>query len=293
MMTLHVRSRPEGAPRPRDADPSEDGQEADRRSDGHAADDAPVDSTPGDDDPVDDDPAEEASRARGPGPARTRSSRFPRAVGAVSRARAVGSDHHAEAVTALVVAIVALGLAALSVLIFAAVSGPSAAAAAGAASVVTGGSGGPGGTGTGSDPAAGGDGLVGPALLMGRVTDVPDPGTVVVAVQNRSVPVSVVGVDFSTTPSCAAASALGFARQTLVGQTVTLVPDATQPATTPTGARRAYVVLPSQFSYTDAALTAGWAVAADGQYRAVFEREVGQAQDDRAGMWGPPCRRRP
>lgn len=130
--------------------------------------------------------------------------------------------------------------------------------------------------------------LTGPPTLYGRVVDVPDPATVVVEVQGQRVTVQVIGLDTSATPACADADALTFARSTLLGQPVTLVPDPTLP---PSPVRRAYVVLASQLSYTDAAIRAGWASAGDGLYRPVFVDEERVAQEARVGMWGPPCNR--
>lgn len=127
--------------------------------------------------------------------------------------------------------------------------------------------------------------LTGPPTLFGRVVDIPDPVTVLVEVQGQRVPVGVLGVAPST-PACARADALAFARRTLQGQLVTLVPDPTLP---PTPTRRAYVVLASQLSFTDAAIQAGWASPGQGLYRPVFDTELRAAQKAQAGMWGPPC----
>jgi len=91
----------------------------------------------------------------------------------------------------------------------------------------------------------------GPATLYGRVLDVTDPATVVVDVAGRPVTVDVVGLDAATVPPCAMTDSLSFARRTLRDQTVTLVPDPTLPAAP---RPRAYVVLGTQLSYTDAAI---------------------------------------
>lgn len=118
--------------------------------------------------------------------------------------------------------------------------------------------------------------------------DVPTPATVVVDVGGTPVTVDVIGIDDATIPSCAQPTSLSFARTTLSGQTVTLVPDPTLP---PGPATQAYVVLDTQLSYTDAAIQAGAAPASGrSQYRAVFDREQTAAADDGVGMWGPPCR---
>lgn len=131
-------------------------------------------------------------------------------------------------------------------------------------------------------------GPVGPPTLYGRVVDVPAPGSVVVDVAGQRIPVEVLGIDTSTIPACAAPGALAFARDTLSGQTVTLVPD---PTMSPTPVRRAYVVLSSQLSYTDAALQAGWATPGRSttQYRSIFDAETRQARNAGLGMWGPAC----
>lgn len=134
--------------------------------------------------------------------------------------------------------------------------------------------------------------LTGPPTLLGRVQEVIDPATAVVDVQGRPVTVSIIGVDTAQTPDCARADALGFARDLLAGVEVTLVPDPTLPAPAPDSPTwPAYLVLPSQQSYTDAALTAGWVSPGAGRYRAGFETGERIAQEARAGMWGAPCNR--
>ncbi|MDL5157820.1 pyridoxamine 5'-phosphate oxidase family protein [Actinomycetospora termitidis] len=131
-------------------------------------------------------------------------------------------------------------------------------------------------------------GPTGPPTLRGVVDRVVDPATLVVTVAGRPVTVAVVGLDAATVPPCALPESLDFARRTLGGQTVTLVPDPTLP--TRPGVTRAYAVLGSQLSYTDAAISGGHAPAAgDAQYRAVFDREQRDARADGVGMWGPPC----
>lgn len=78
-------------------------------------------------------------------------------------------------------------------------------------------------------------------------------------------------------------------RPTPNNQHVTLVPDPTLPAAPPGATRRAYVVLASQLSYTDAVIRAGWAAPGDGLYRPVLDTETKAAQKAHVGMWGPPC----
>ncbi|MEJ8280488.1 thermonuclease family protein [Pseudonocardia spirodelae] len=134
--------------------------------------------------------------------------------------------------------------------------------------------------------------LTGPPTLYGRVRQVVDPATVVVEVQGRPVRVSVIGVDTSSTPACARAGAQQFAERFLGGQEVTLVPDPTLPATAADApAWPAYLVVGTQQSYTDAALVAGWVDPGRGRYRPGFENGQRIAQEQRAGMWGPPCNR--
>jgi endonuclease YncB( thermonuclease family) len=131
-------------------------------------------------------------------------------------------------------------------------------------------------------------GPTGPATLRGQVTEVSDPATVVVDVAGRPVTVGIVGLDAATVPDCARADSMDFARRTLDGQTVTLVPDPTLPVQP--GITRAYAVLGSQLSYTDAAIRGGHAPAAGlSQYGGVFDGEQTDAKDAGVGMWGPPC----
>ena len=95
----------------------------------------------------------------------------------------------------------------------------------------------------------------------------------------RPVTVAIVGLDAATVPPCARTASVDFARRTLDGQTVTLVPDPTLPPQQ--GVTRAYAVLGTQLSYTDAAIRQGQAPSAG--------REQRDARDDGVGMWGPPC----
>ena len=116
----------------------------------------------------------------------------------------------------------------------------------------------------------------------------PDPATAVVEVEGRPITVSVIGVN-GDVPSCAMDDATAFARDMLDGQTVTLVPDPTLPTDPAAATWPAYLVLPSQQSYTDAAIRAGWVEPGQGRYRPGFLIQQEQAQDEGVGMWGPPC----
>ncbi|WP_018331392.1 thermonuclease family protein [Actinomycetospora chiangmaiensis] len=139
--------------------------------------------------------------------------------------------------------------------------------------------------------------------LLGQVVRVDSGDEVVVRVDGTEMVVAVLGIDAPrsagpqrATGECGADDALRFADRTLSGQTVTLVPDPTIPEVDDAGRRLAYVVLPSQLSYTDAALLAG-VVAADTSrklwYAPVFAREQGEAVDGDRGLWGAPCRAKP
>lgn len=131
----------------------------------------------------------------------------------------------------------------------------------------------------------------GPPTLFGRVSQIVNPGRIVADVGGTPVTVDILGVN-PRIPACATADATAFARTTLQGQEVTLVPDPTlPPSATAPGVTRAYAVLGSQLSYTDAAINAGWASAAGpSRYLPVYQREQGAAESKGVGMFGPPCR---
>ena len=139
--------------------------------------------------------------------------------------------------------------------------------------------------------------------LLADVVRVDSGDEVMVRVAGAEQTVSILGITAPqsagperTTAQCGANASLRFADQTLSGQTVTLVPDPTVPEVDDQGRRLAYVVLPSQLSFTDAALLAG-AVTADTDrklwYAPVFAREQSEAVDAGRGLWGPPCRATP
>ncbi|MCD2192042.1 hypothetical protein LQ327_01380 [Actinomycetospora endophytica] len=127
--------------------------------------------------------------------------------------------------------------------------------------------------------------------VIGRVVAVQDAQTVTVSIAGQDATVSVLGLEAPT--GCGRDAALDFAEDTLDGQTVTLVPDPTIPPVDDQGRRLAYVVLPSELSYTDAALLGGYAARSTARplwYDPVFVREQRDAQRARAGIWGAPCR---
>ena len=139
--------------------------------------------------------------------------------------------------------------------------------------------------------------------MFGEVVRVDSGDEIMVRVGGTDRTVAILGITAPrsaaperTTAECGAAAALTFADQRLSGQTVTLVPDPTVPEVDDQGRRLAYVVLPSQLNYTDAALQAG-VVAADTSrtlwYAPVFAREQTEAVDDGRGLWGAPCRATP
>ena len=139
--------------------------------------------------------------------------------------------------------------------------------------------------------------------LLADVVRVDSGDEVMVRVDGAEQTVSILGITAPqaagperTSSQCGANAALRFADERLSGQTVTLVPDPTVPEVDDQGRRLAYVVLPSQLSYTDAAVLAG-IVSADTDrklwYAPVFAREQSEAVDAKRGLWGPPCRATP
>ncbi len=135
--------------------------------------------------------------------------------------------------------------------------------------------------------------------LLADVVRVDSGDEVMVRVDGVQQTVAILGIsapqpagEQRATSQCGANDALRFADERLSGQTVTLVPDPTVPEFDDQGRRLAYVVLPSQLNYTDAALSAG-VVSADTSrklwYAPVFAREQTEAADAGRGMWGPPC----
>ena len=135
--------------------------------------------------------------------------------------------------------------------------------------------------------------------MLGEVVRVDSGDEVVVRVDGTEQTVAILGITAPrlagperTTAECGAKEALTFADDRLSGQTVTLVPDPTVPETDDQGRRLAYVVLPSQLNYTDAALQAGVVVADTDRplwYAPVFAREQSDAVAAHRGLWGPPC----
>jgi endonuclease YncB( thermonuclease family) len=139
--------------------------------------------------------------------------------------------------------------------------------------------------------------------LLADVVRVDSGDEVMVRVDGAEQTVAILGITAPqsagperTTAQCGANDALRFADERLSGQTVTLVPDPTVPEVDDQGRRLAYVVLPSQLSFTDAALLAGVVTADTGRklwYAPVFAREQSEAVGAERGLWGPPCRATP
>lgn len=139
--------------------------------------------------------------------------------------------------------------------------------------------------------------------MFGDVVRVDSGDEIVVRVDGQEQTVAVLGITAPrlagperTTAECGAKAALTFADQRLSGQTVTLVPDPTVPATDAQGRRLAYVVLPTQLNYTDAALQAGVVMADTSRklwYAPIFAREQTEAVDAGRGLWGAPCHATP
>ena len=202
--------------------------------------------------------------------------------------RAGGPGSRLPLVLTAVAGVVLLGLGVLLGLVLGRTSGGGVAAPVAAVA--------PGSTSTTSTVDAATDGS---PTLMGEVVRVDTGDEVVVRVGTEEVVVAILGIDAPemagparATGECGAAQALRFADRTLSGQTVTLVPDPTIPAVDEQGRRLAYVVLASQLSYTDAAISAGVVTADTSRrlwYAPVFAREQTEAVEADRGMWGDPC----
>lgn len=132
--------------------------------------------------------------------------------------------------------------------------------------------------------------------LAGDVVGAADGTTVTVLVDGRGVEVAILGL--APRPAngpvpCGSDAATAFARENLVGQRVTLVPDPVGPEFDGAGRRFAYVVLGSQQNYTDLALLDGivrWDTSRAFTYGQVFAREEATARTGGRGIWGDPCR---
>ncbi len=159
------------------------------------------------------------------------------------------------------------------------------------------------GRGAAAIPAASSAGLPSRPTMLADVTRVVTGDEVVVRVGTTEMPVRILGLDTPDPASaanagveCGSREALQYADRRLSGQTVTLVPDPTQPEFDDRGRRLSYVVLRSQLSYTDAALMDGIGRADTSRplwYAAVFAEEQGRAAASRVGIWGAPCAARP
>lgn len=135
--------------------------------------------------------------------------------------------------------------------------------------------------------------------MLADVTRVITGDEIVVRVGATEILVRVLGLDTpdpAATAECGSREALDYAGGRLSGQTVTLVPDPTQPEFDDQGHRLSYVVLRSELSYTDAALMDGIGRADTSRplwYAPVFAQEQARAAAARAGIWGAPCEARP
>jgi endonuclease YncB( thermonuclease family) len=92
---------------------------------------------------------------------------------------------------------------------------------------------------------------------------------------------------------CGGAAAQAFAVRTLNNTTVTLVSDPSQPVTTRTGHRQAFLRLPNGADYSVLAVQAGMARYYPSQPPVSTAADItaaeAQAQRNHAGLWGPPC----
>jgi endonuclease YncB( thermonuclease family) len=152
-------------------------------------------------------------------------------------------------------------------------------------------------------PAAATGALPSRPTMLADVTRVVTGDQIVVRVGATEIPVRVLGIDTPDPAAtaggagqCGSREALEYAGRRLSGQTVTLVPDPTQPEFDDQGHRLSYVVLHSQLSYTDAVLMDGIGRADTSRplwYAPVFAQEQGRAAAARVGIWGAPCEARP
>jgi endonuclease YncB( thermonuclease family) len=131
-------------------------------------------------------------------------------------------------------------------------------------------------------PSASAPAPVPPAVMVVRsavVTAVDDGQSV--HVDHELDPIRIDGIDAPTGTACGAPDSTSHARRMMLGQRVTLVPDTAMPDA------GEHVVLPTQLSYTDDALSSGYARAAPGAwtYAAAFQREEASARDAHAGLW--------
>jgi micrococcal nuclease len=146
-------------------------------------------------------------------------------------------------------------------------------------------------------PTAAADTDVAPALVLKVV----DGDTIDIRDDNRGrLRVRLLGIDTAETKKpgytigCWGPEATEFAKSTMVGQRVALVPDPTQDTTDRYGRTLAYLVRSDGWDYSVEAARAGVAqpyVYDDNpvsRYTAIKAAET-EARESHRGLWGPPC----
>jgi micrococcal nuclease len=140
-----------------------------------------------------------------------------------------------------------------------------------------------------------------PAVTTALVLKVVDGDTIDIRDDNRGrLRVRLLGIDTPETKKpgftvgCWGPEATEFARTTMLGQRVALVPDPTQDTTDRYGRTLAYLVRSDGWDYSIEAARAGTArsyVYANnpvGRYAAIEAAEA-EARSALRGLWGPPC----
>jgi micrococcal nuclease len=138
-------------------------------------------------------------------------------------------------------------------------------------------------------PAAAVDNPAGPTVQVAKVL----AGDQVQVTGQYTGTVEVLGIVSPSGTSCGAAQAKQYAVDTLTHQTVALVSDSSQPQTDASGRRLAYLALPNHNDYSTQAAGAGMAKFFDGgnnlQNATQIKAAQSVAQEDKDGLWGPPC----
>ncbi|MBO0851062.1 MAG: hypothetical protein J2P20_16490, partial [Pseudonocardia sp.] len=138
-----------------------------------------------------------------------------------------------------------------------------------------------------------------PAGPKATVTKVLDGDTVEVAGSDVNGTVEVLGIVAPRLDKnqCGAAAAKAFATRTLENTPVTLVSDPSQPATSRTGHRLAFLKLPNGSDYSVLATQEGMTRFYDSPQAARMASDIkaaeAEAQGKHAGLWGSPCNLKP
>jgi micrococcal nuclease len=132
---------------------------------------------------------------------------------------------------------------------------------------------------------------VGPTTTVTRVLD---GGTVELAgAYGGKVAIEGIAVPSAAQGQCGADAAAQFAIRILQGKVVTLITDPTQPQTNKAGVRQGDLRLPDGSYYSVVAARAGvvhyYQNSPPGQLAGQVSAAEAQAEQDKAGLWGPPC----